>query len=82
MSRFDLEQFYQTVDRIREKAIAENRLRDNPSDKEFRALLAKEPGIQKTIYEIMLPKANPVPGQPSSPEIVLIINLARKREIC
>ena len=48
MSKFDLEQFYQTADRIREKAIAENRLADNPSDKEFRALLEKEPGIQQS----------------------------------
>ena len=59
MSRFDLEQFYQTADRIREKAIAENRLADNPSDKEFRALLEREPGIQKTIYGNYVAESEP-----------------------
>jgi phosphoenolpyruvate carboxykinase (ATP) len=50
MSKFNLEQFVQTANKIRERAIAENRLSDNPSDEALRALLEKEPGVKKTIY--------------------------------
>lgn len=49
-SEIDLEEFYRTADRIREKAIAENRLADNPSDEELRALVEKAPGVVRTIY--------------------------------
>lgn len=48
--QFDLEKFAQTADRIRQKAIEENRLLDNPSEEELRALVAKQPGVRKTIY--------------------------------
>ncbi len=47
---FDLEEFARTADRIRKKAIEENRLVDNPSDAELRTLTEIELGIRKTIY--------------------------------
>ncbi|MFC2034321.1 phosphoenolpyruvate carboxykinase (ATP) [Chloroflexota bacterium] len=47
---FDMEQFVQTADRIRQKAIKENRLLDNPYDEQLRELVAKEPGVRQTIY--------------------------------
>ena len=50
MSRFNLEQFAYAVDRIREKAIEERRLANNPSDEELRTLVENEPGVRKTIY--------------------------------
>ena len=59
MSKFDLEQFVQTADRIRNKAIAENRLVDNPSGEELRRLLEKEPGIEKTMYGNFVAESEP-----------------------
>jgi len=50
MSTFDLEQFAQTAHKIRERAIAEGRLINNPSEAKLRSIVAKEPGIRKTIY--------------------------------
>ncbi len=59
MSEFDLEQFAQTANRIREKAIAENRLIDNPSNETLRRLLEKEPGVRKTIYGNFVAESEP-----------------------
>src|SRR4030042_4408579 len=59
MSSFDLELFYQTANRIREKAIRENRLTDNPSEEELRLILEKEPGIKKTIYGNFVAESEP-----------------------
>ncbi len=59
MSKFDLEQFVQTADRIRKKAVAENRLADNPSGEELRQLLGKEPGVEKTIYGNFVAESEP-----------------------
>lgn len=56
---FDLEEFARTVERIRKKAIEENRLLDNPSDKELRALVEKEPGVRKTIYGNFVAESEP-----------------------
>ncbi len=50
-SRMDLQEFGRTVERIREKAIRENRLLDNPPDEELRALVARQPGTRKTRYD-------------------------------
>ncbi|MDQ1280242.1 MAG: phosphoenolpyruvate carboxykinase [Thermoproteota archaeon] len=47
---FDLKVFYETANRIREKAKREGRLLDNSSNDELVSLLEKEPGIKKTIY--------------------------------
>ena len=59
MSKFDLEQFVQTADRIRKKAVAENRLADNPSGEELRQLLGKEPGVEKTVYGNFVAESEP-----------------------
>ncbi|KPV64113.1 MAG: phosphoenolpyruvate carboxykinase [Candidatus Bathyarchaeota archaeon BA2] len=59
MSKFDLEEFAKTADRIRRKAIEENRLLDNPSDEELRLLVEKEPGIKKTIYGNYVAESEP-----------------------
>ncbi len=56
---FDLELFYQTADRIREKALAEGRLTENPSDAELRRILAKEPGIKRTLYGNFVAESEP-----------------------
>lgn len=58
-SQFDLELFAVTADRIREKARVENRLLDNPSDEELRALVEKEPGVRKTIYDNFVAESEP-----------------------
>jgi len=50
MSRLDLAQFEQTANRIRNKALEEHRLINNPSEKELRTLVENEPGVRKTIY--------------------------------
>ena len=57
--KFNLERFAQTADRIREKARQENRLLDNPSDEELRNLVAKEPGVRKTIYGNFVAESEP-----------------------
>ncbi len=59
MSKFELGQFVQTADRIRNKAIAENRLTDNPPDEELRGLLEKAPGVRKTIYGNFVAESEP-----------------------
>ncbi len=58
-SRFDLEEFVRTAERIRQKAIAENRLLDNPSVEELRALVARQPGVKKTIYDNFVAESEP-----------------------
>lgn len=59
MAKFNLEQFVQTADRIREKAIGENRLADNPSDEELRLLVEKQPGVRKTVYANFVAESEP-----------------------
>jgi phosphoenolpyruvate carboxykinase (ATP) len=59
MSEFDLELFYETANRIRDKALAENRLTENPSDKELRYILEREPGIRKTVYGNFVAESEP-----------------------
>jgi phosphoenolpyruvate carboxykinase (ATP) len=59
MSKFNLEQFVQTADRIREKAIEDGRLANNPSDPELRLLVEKEPGVRKTIYGNFVAESDP-----------------------
>ena len=49
MPKFDLKQFAQTLGRIREKAIAEGRLINNPSTEQLRLIVENEPGVRKTI---------------------------------
>ncbi len=59
MPEFDLEEFPRTIDRIREKAIKENRLLDNPSDEVLRQLLDKEPKTKRTIYDNFVAESEP-----------------------
>jgi len=59
MSTFALEQFAQTAHRIRERAIAEGRLINNPSEAKLRSIVAKEPGIRKTIYGNFVAESEP-----------------------
>ncbi len=59
MSKFNLEQFIQTADRVREKAMEEGRLTDNPSATELRQLVAKEPGVRQTIYGNFVAESEP-----------------------
>jgi len=59
MSKFNLELCYQTADRIREKALAENRLTENPSDEESRRILERQPGIRKTVYDNFVAESEP-----------------------
>jgi phosphoenolpyruvate carboxykinase (ATP) len=58
-SKINLEEFARTVERIREKAKAENRLLDNPSDGVLRALVEKEEGVVKTIYNNFVAESEP-----------------------
>ena len=59
MSEFDLTKFISTVNRIREKAGAENRLSENPSVEEMRALVEKQPGVKKTVYGNYVAESEP-----------------------
>ena len=58
-SKFDLEEFARTAERIREKAKAEGRLLDNPSDEVLRGLVAKEESVVKTIYNNFVAESEP-----------------------
>jgi phosphoenolpyruvate carboxykinase (ATP) len=55
----NLEEFVKTAERIREKAKAEGRLLDNPSDEVLRGLVAKEEGVVKTIYNNFVAQSEP-----------------------
>lgn len=59
MSNFDLEEFARVAQRIREKAIKENRLTDNPPVNVLRALVEKEPGVKKTRYNNYVAESEP-----------------------
>jgi phosphoenolpyruvate carboxykinase (ATP) len=57
--KFNLERFVQTADRIRNKAILEHRLVDNPPADVLRNLLEKEPGIRKTKWDNFAAESEP-----------------------
>jgi phosphoenolpyruvate carboxykinase (ATP) len=57
--QMNLEEFVKTAERIREKARAENRLLDNPSDDILRGLVDKEEGVVKTIYDNYVAESEP-----------------------
>jgi len=59
MPNFNLEEFAKTADRIRRKAIEENRLLDNPSDEKLRLLVENESGVEKTIYGNFVAESEP-----------------------
>ncbi|MBI4285315.1 MAG: phosphoenolpyruvate carboxykinase (ATP) [Chloroflexi bacterium] len=56
---FDLERFVQCAERIKEKAKPEGRLTENPSDEALRDLVAREPGVQKTVYSSFVAESEP-----------------------
>jgi phosphoenolpyruvate carboxykinase (ATP) len=58
-AKMNLEEFARTAERIREKASAEGRLLDNPSDEILRELVAKEEGVIKTIYNNFVAQSEP-----------------------
>jgi phosphoenolpyruvate carboxykinase (ATP) len=58
-SQINLEEFARTAERVRDKAIAENRLLDNPPDEALRALVEKQEGIVKTIYNNFVAESEP-----------------------
>ena len=47
MPEFDLTQFISTFDRIRDKAIEERRITENPPAEEMRTLVEKVSGVKK-----------------------------------
>ena len=59
MTKFNLELFYQTANRIREKALNEKRLIENPSNEKLREIPEHEPGIRKTIYGNFVAQSEP-----------------------
>ena len=59
MVNFDLEQFIRTAERIYQKASAEGRLTDNPTEAVLRRLLEKEPGCCKTKYNSFVAESEP-----------------------
>jgi phosphoenolpyruvate carboxykinase (ATP) len=59
MSEINLELFEQTAARVRQQALEENRLIDNPSREELRSLVASEPGIRNTIYNNYVANSEP-----------------------
>jgi len=56
---FNLEEFVKTAERVREKAKAEGRLLDNPTDAVLRELVSKEEGVVKTIYDNFVAESEP-----------------------
>lgn len=59
MVKFDLEQFVRTADKIYQKAEADGRLTDNPTEAVLRKLLEKEPGCLKTKYDSFVAESDP-----------------------
>ncbi|MDY6916976.1 MAG: phosphoenolpyruvate carboxykinase (ATP) [Chloroflexota bacterium] len=55
----DLNEFATTANRIRKKALEENRLVDNPSDEELRRITEREPGIVRTLYGNLVADSEP-----------------------
>jgi len=56
---FELEQFVITADRIWQEAREEKRLTRDPSDRELRKLVEKEPGVKKTLYRNFVARSEP-----------------------
>jgi len=59
VSKFALEQFIATANRVRQRAAEENRLIDNPSDEVLRRLLETQPQVRKTIYGNFVAESEP-----------------------
>ncbi|MBI2328694.1 MAG: phosphoenolpyruvate carboxykinase (ATP) [Chloroflexi bacterium] len=59
MPEFDLTRFVETVNRVRQKAIEEGRLTDNPPGELLRRLVAKQPRVRKTMYGNFVAESEP-----------------------
>ena len=59
MPEFELTKFISTFDKIREKAIEEGRITENPPVDQMRALVENEPGVKKTIYGNYVAESEP-----------------------
>ncbi|MGD0795740.1 MAG: phosphoenolpyruvate carboxykinase (ATP) [Dehalococcoidales bacterium] len=58
-TKMNLEEFVRTAERVREKALKENRLLDNPSDDVLRGLVEKEESVVKTLYNNFVAESEP-----------------------
>ncbi len=58
-SMFDLRNFPKTADKIREQAIEEDRLINNPSIEQLRLLVEREVGVRKTVFESFVAESEP-----------------------
>ncbi len=59
MQELELLKFVETFDRIKEKAGQEGRLKCNPSPEVMKELIAKQPGVKKTIYGNYVAESEP-----------------------
>jgi len=57
--KFDLQQFAQTIERIRTKAQEEGRLEHNPGDEELERLTEREPDVRRTRYGSLVARSEP-----------------------
>ena len=55
----NLEEFEYTANRIRNKALQENRLHENPSDTELKKSMISLPGVVETIYGNLAVESEP-----------------------
>ncbi len=59
MHSFDVEEFARTAKRIRERAIADGRLLDNPPKDVLRQIVEQQPGVRKTRYDNYVAESEP-----------------------
>ena len=59
MPKFDPQNFAQTIERIRTKALAEGRLLLNPDDEKLEQLAEKEPDVRRTRYGSLVAESEP-----------------------
>ena len=60
MAGFDVNLFARTVERIRQKALEEGRLRHNPDDQELEALTTREARVRRTRYGSLVAESEPM----------------------
>ncbi|MBL7165981.1 MAG: phosphoenolpyruvate carboxykinase (ATP) [Dehalococcoidales bacterium] len=60
MPEFDPQEFAQTTERIRAKALEEGRLLHNPPNRELEQLAAREPEVRRTVYGSLVAQSEPM----------------------
>ena len=60
MPEFDPQEFAQTTERIRTKALEEGRLLHNPPNRELEQLAAREPEVHRTAYGNLVVDSEPM----------------------